>query len=150
MTPLSFIIYFVAVIILTASMVGFSYLLNPFTTPRKNNLPFESGIVPQGSTDLRWNVNYFLVAILFVIFDIEAVFIYVWAIVVVDTGWPAYLAVCSFIGSLLIALVYQWRMGVLEWGKKLSSPLRQELPKIQPIPPSVSETSAATSSQENV
>ena len=101
-------------------MSAISHLLNPKAPHRRNNLPFESGIVPQGSTDLRWTVNYFLVAILFVIFDMEAVFLYVWAIVVLDTGWPAFIATSIFIGILLIALIYEWKMGVLEWGKKLS------------------------------
>ena len=100
-------------------MLAISHLLNPKITHRKNILPFESGIVPQGSTDLRWTVNYFLVAILFVIFDMEAVFLYVWAIVVMDTGWPAFFATTVFVAVLLIALIYEWKMGVLEWGKKL-------------------------------
>jgi len=100
-------------------MLVISHLLNPKITKRKNFLPFESGIVPQGSTDLRWTVNYFLVAILFIIFDMEAVFLYVWSSVVLDTGWPAFFAISVFIAILLIALFYEWRMGVLEWGKKL-------------------------------
>jgi len=121
MISITFVVYFFAILLLTATMLAISHLLNPKAPHRKNNLPFESGIVPQGSTDLRWTVNYFLVAILFVIFDMEAVFLYVWAIVVMDTGWPAFIATSIFIGILLIALIYEWKMGVLEWGKKLSS-----------------------------
>ena len=119
MISLPFIVYFCAVILLTSTMLVISHLLNPKINNRKNLLPFESGIVPQGSTDLRWTVNYFLVAILFVIFDMEAVFLYVWAIVVLETGWPAFFATSIFIAILLIALIYEWRMGVLEWGIKL-------------------------------
>nr|MCH9697780.1 NADH-quinone oxidoreductase subunit A [Gammaproteobacteria bacterium] len=75
--------------------------------------------VPTGTTDLRWTVNYYLVAILFVIFDMEAVFLYIWAAVVLETGWLAFWGTSMFILILLVALAYEWRMGVLEWGNKL-------------------------------
>jgi len=119
MISLSFLVYFFAILLLTATMLAMSHSLNPKITQRKNLLPFESGVVPSGSTDLRWTVNYFLVAILFVIFDMEAVFLYVWASVVLEAGWPAFFATSLFIAILLIALIYEWRMGVLEWGKQL-------------------------------
>ena len=119
MTSISLIVYTLAVIAITITMVVLSRLLNPAQkNKRTNTLPFESGIVPTGSTDIRWNINYYLVAILFVLFDIEAVFLYIWTTVVVDAGWPAFFAVGFFIASLLLALAYQWRMGVLEWGKR--------------------------------
>ena len=118
---ITFVVYFAAILLLTITMLVISHLLNPKITKRKNILPFESGIVPQGSTDLRWTVNYFLVAILFVIFDMEAVFLFIWSIVVLEAGWPAFFASSTFIAILLIALIYEWKMGVLEWGKKLSS-----------------------------
>jgi len=119
MISMAFVIYFLAIILLTFTMLVISHLLNPKINPRKNVMPFESGIVAHGDTNIRWSVNYFLVAILFVIFDMEAVFIYVWAAVVLDTGWPAFFANSVFIGILLIALIYEWRMGVLEWGRKI-------------------------------
>ena len=65
MISTSFIVYFIAVILLTLTMVLVSYLLNPKVPKRVNNEPFESGIIGQGSTDIRWNINYFLVAISF-------------------------------------------------------------------------------------
>lgn len=119
MISVPFVIYFLAIIVLTLTMLLISRLLNPKVAKRKNTLPFESGIVPYGDTNIRWSVNYFLVAILFVIFDMEAVFLYVWSVVVLETGWPAFFANTVFVGVLLIALIYEWRMGVLEWGKKI-------------------------------
>lgn len=119
MSYLSFIVYLAAVIALTATMLAISRLLNPKSQkPRTNFLPFESGILPSGSADSRWNVQFYPVAILFVIFDLEAAFLYVWTGVVVDGGWAAFVTISLFILSLLLALVYVWRMGVLEWGKK--------------------------------
>jgi len=123
MISLSLIIYILAVFGLTTMMVVLSKLLNPKPSKKRSNyLPFESGIVPTGNTDIRWNVNYYLVAILFIVFDIEAIFLYVWAGVVVESGWIAFAAVTIFIIDLLIALVFAWRMGVLDWGKKQNVP----------------------------
>ena len=121
MLSLPFLVYLFAVFALTVTMLIISHLLNPKIPPRKNPLPFESGIVPTGSTDLRWTVNYYLVAILFVIFDMEAVFLYIWAVVVMQAGWPALFGTSMFVLILLVALVYEWRMGVLEWGHKLEA-----------------------------
>lgn len=62
--------------------------------------------------------QFYLVAMLFVIFDLESVFIYAWAIALRPAGWPGYMAILAFIGLLLAALVYLWRIGALDWGPK--------------------------------
>ena len=118
MLSTSFIVYFIAVILLTITMLLVSHLLNPKVPKRTNNEPFESGIVGQGSTDIRWNINYFLVAISFVIFDIEAVFLYVWSIVVMEAGWQGFFITSFFIFILLIALLYEIKQGAFLWGEK--------------------------------
>ena len=118
MLSTSFIVYFIAVILLTITMLLVSHLLNPKVPKRTNNEPFESGIVGQGSTDIRWNINYFLVAISFVIFDIEAVFLYVWSMVVMEAGWQGFFITSFFIFILLIALLYEIKQGAFLWGEK--------------------------------
>jgi len=118
MISTSFIVYFVAIIVLTVTMLLVSHLLNPKVPTRTNNEPFESGIIGQGSTDIRWNINYFLVAISFVIFDIEAVFLYVWSIVVMEAGWHGFVISSFFIFILLIALLYEIKQGAFLWGEK--------------------------------
>ena len=118
MISMNFIVYLVAVVLLTITMLVISHLLNPKAVKRVNKLPYESGIVPTGDTDIRWNVNYFLVAISFVIFDIEAVFLYIWAIVVMDAGWQGFLITTFFIGALLIGLFYEVKQGAFDWGKQ--------------------------------
>lgn len=80
------------------------------------NLPFESGILPVGSAHLRLPVQYYLIAVFFVIFDAEAVFLFSWATVVRQAGWQGYAAVVLFLGFLVVALAYLWRSGGLEWG----------------------------------
>ncbi|PAJ73130.1 NADH-quinone oxidoreductase subunit A [Pseudoalteromonas sp. NBT06-2] len=121
MISTSFVVYFIAIILLTFTMILVSHLLNPKVPKRINNAPFESGIVGQGSTDIRWNINYFLVAISFVIFDIEAVFLYVWSIVVMEAGWHGFFITSFFISILLIALLYEIRQGAFLWGEKIPS-----------------------------
>ena len=118
MISTSFIVYFFAIIVLTVTMLLVSHLLNPKVPTRTNNEPFESGIIGQGSTDIRWNINYFLVAISFVIFDIEAVFLYVWSIVVMEAGWHGFVISSFFIFILLIALLYEIKQGAFLWGEK--------------------------------
>jgi len=118
MISTSFIVYFIAIILLTFTMLLVSHLLNPKIPQRTNNEPFESGIIGQGSTDIRWNINYFLVAISFVIFDIEAVFLYVWSIVVMEAGWHGFFITSFFILTLLIALLYEIKQGAFLWGEK--------------------------------
>ena len=118
MVSTSFLVYLIAVIALTLTMLLVSHLLNPKTAERVNKLPYESGIVPHGTTDIRWNVNYFLVAISFVIFDMEAVFLYIWAIVVMEAGWSGFFITSFFIFALLIGLFYEVKQGAFNWGKK--------------------------------
>ena len=118
MLSTSFIVYFIAILLLTITMLLVSHLLNPKVPTRTNNEPFESGIIAQGSTDIRWNINYFLVAISFVIFDIEAVFLYVWSIVVMEAGWHGFFITSFFIFILLIALLYEIKQGAFLWGEK--------------------------------
>jgi NADH-quinone oxidoreductase subunit A len=65
---------------------------------------------------LRLSVNFYLVAVFFVIFDLESVFIFAWAICVREAGWAGYVEIVVFVGILLAALAYLWREGALDWG----------------------------------
>lgn len=78
--------------------------------------PFESGIIPTGSARLRLPVQYYLIAMFFVIFDVEAAFVFAWATIVTEAGWVGYLAIVTFLAFLALSLAYLWRSGALEWG----------------------------------
>lgn len=78
------------------------------------NAPFECGSESTGG-HLRLSVKFYLTAILFVVFDIEAVFVYPWAIHFRDLGWPGLAEMVSFLAVIVVALVYVWRKGALEW-----------------------------------
>ena len=78
-------------------------------------MPFESGIVSVGSAHFRISVHFYLPAILFIIFDLEVVFLFAWAVSVKQAGWPGFIEICVFVGILLVALFYLWRIGALDW-----------------------------------
>ena len=80
------------------------------------DLPYESGIVPRTSARRRFAVSFYLTAMLFIIFDVEAIFIYPWAVNVKGLGWFGVAEMAVFAAVLLVALIYVWRKGALEWG----------------------------------
>jgi NADH-quinone oxidoreductase subunit A len=107
-------VYFAGVLVVVTGMVVSSYLLGGRSRDRKNVLPYESGIISTGSARVRLSADFYLFAMFFVIFDLESVFVYTWAIAVEDLGWPGYASVSVFILSLAAALFYLWRLGALD------------------------------------
>ena len=108
------IIYSALVLLVTATMLA-SYMLGQRHREPATGTPYESGIVSEGSARVRLSVRFYLVAMFFVVFDLEAVFLFVWAVVAREVGWTGYLEVVIFIGVLMAALVYLWRVGALDW-----------------------------------
>jgi NADH-quinone oxidoreductase subunit A len=96
-------------------MLLLSHLLGERHCDRVTGEAYESGIIPTGPGQLRFPIKYFLIAILFVIFDLELVFIIAWALAVHELGWAGYGGVLVFITILLVGLLYEWRMGNLDW-----------------------------------
>lgn len=82
---------------------------------RAKNEPFESGVVSQGTARLRFSAKFYLVAMFFVIFDVEALFLYAWAVSAREVGWAGLVEVTVFILILLVGLLYLWRLGALNW-----------------------------------
>lgn len=108
-------LYFGLVLALTSVMIGLSYVLGERHKEHATEAPYESGIVSFGSARLRLSAKFYLIALFFVIFDLEAVFIFAWAVALYDVGWTGYIEVAIFIGILLAALIYLWRLGALDW-----------------------------------
>lgn len=124
-----FAVYFAAVIFVVAVMLGLSYVLGERHKEQATGDPYESGIMATGSARLRLSAKFYLVAMFFVIFDLEAVFVVAWAIGGVSLGWAGYIEIVIFIFILLAALVYLWRLGALDWGPqtmKRHRPLREK------------------------
>ena len=103
------------VIFLLAFMLGIPWLLGGRSVGRAKNEPFESGIVSQGSARLRIPAKFYLVAMFFVIFDAEALYLYAWAVSVRESGWLGFVEAFIFIAILLAGLFYLLRIGALDW-----------------------------------
>jgi len=118
-------VYFGLVILLVITMLVLSWLLGQQRRNAATNDPFESGVVSVGDSQIRISVEFYLIAIFFVIFDLETVFIFAWAVAFFELGWQGYVAMLVFIGILVLALIYEWRSGALDWGKKTRIGLKQ-------------------------
>jgi NADH-quinone oxidoreductase subunit A len=111
-------VYCVAVLALVASMLGLSCFLGQRHHNRDTDTPYEAGVAPTGSARLRFATSFYLVALFFVIFDLEAVFLFAWATAARELGWSGYVGMVIFMGVLAAALFYEWRLGVLDgWGR---------------------------------
>lgn len=109
-----FALYFSIVIILVVAILVFSSLLGERHHERSTGDPYESGIMVTGGARGRFDVGFFLIAVFFVIFDLEAIFLFGWALVVREAGWIGYVEALIFMAVLLVALAYLWRIGALE------------------------------------
>ncbi|SMC90621.1 NADH-quinone oxidoreductase subunit A [Pedobacter nyackensis] len=111
-----FLVYGAFVLALLALILSLSYFLGQRHKARASGQPYESGILETGSARLRFSAQFYLVAMMFVIFDIEVVFIVLWALAFQELGWPGYLSICVFIGLLFVVLIYEWSLGALDFG----------------------------------
>ena len=109
-------VYALAVLVIIAGMLALSWLVGERHSEEATAEPYESGVAPTGSARARFSAQFYLVAMFFVIFDLEVAFIFAWAVAAGELGWAGYLELCVFVGILLAALVYLWRVGALDWG----------------------------------
>jgi NADH-quinone oxidoreductase subunit A len=109
-------VYIAAVIALIATVIGVSALLGPKHMDRATGEPFESGILPTGSARLHFSAKFYLIAMFFVVFDLETIFVFGWAVAAPELGWAGYFEILIFIAVLFATLIYLWRLGALDWG----------------------------------
>jgi NADH-quinone oxidoreductase subunit A len=110
--------YFAFVVVLVTVIIILSYLLGQRHFEPATGEPYEGGIVSEGSARVRFSVNYYLVAMFFVVFDLEAVFLFAWAGAARELGWAGYLEVVLFVVVLVAALIYLWKVGALDWARE--------------------------------
>ena len=115
-------VYFVLVLLLVTGMLVVSYLLGQRHRERATGAPYESGIRSEGTARVRLSAKFYLVAMFFVIFDLEAAFLFAWAVAARPLGWPAFWETVIFVGILVAALAYLWRIGALDWNNRVSQP----------------------------
>jgi NADH-quinone oxidoreductase subunit A len=112
----SLAIYVVLILIFIASQLFIAVWLGEKKRTDEKLRPYESGIIPTGTARLSYPVPFYLVAIFFLIFDVEGAFIFAWAIAHGALGWAGWLQISFFIVLLLLGLFYIWRKGGLDWG----------------------------------
>ena len=114
---LPFLIYGSFALVIPASMILMSFVFaqRPTRRTRQRMLPFESGVSTGPPHQQRFTISFYLTAMLFIVFDIEIVFLYPLALLLNEIAWFAFLEFLFFIGILLVAYVYVWRKGALEW-----------------------------------
>ena len=91
------------------------FLLGPRKPDTAKNSPYECGFEAFEDARMKFDVRYYLVAILFILFDLEIAFLFPWAVVLQDIGWFGFIAMVIFLGILVVGFVYEWKKGALEW-----------------------------------
>lgn len=112
---LQFGLMFLVGAVLAVFLVWVSHLFAPSSRNPNKGLPYECGVLPQGDARVPYNVHFYLVAVLFVLFDLEAVFMYPWALALREIGTLGLVEMLTFIVILLVGYVYAWKKGVLDW-----------------------------------
>ena len=111
-----FILFAVIVFSLIGIMIGLSYVLGERHNEKTTDEPYESGIPPTGDARLRFSSSFYLIAMFFVIFDLDAAFIMLWAVSFRELGLPGYIGIVIFIAILMVLLVYELSIGALDFG----------------------------------
>lgn len=110
------VLVFVAVgIMMGVVPIVFSALIGPRRPAKAKNAAYECGFEPFENARIKFDVRYYLVAILFIIFDLEIAFLFPWAVVLDEIGWAGFIAMGIFLGILVVGFIYEWKKGALEW-----------------------------------
>lgn len=111
-------VYVVMVMIIIGALLFIASWLGEKKHHSEKMRPYESGIIPTGSARLRYPVPFYMVAIFFLLFDVEGAFIFSWSIAWEDLGWTGWFQISFFIWVLILGLVYVWKKGGLDWGAR--------------------------------
>ncbi len=114
---LPLLLHFVIAFGIASAIVVLSWLIGQHKPTRAKLSPYECGVPPVGDARQRFSVKFYLVAMLFILFDVEAVFLYPWAIILRDLRMFGFWEMIVYIGIVLVGLFYVWKKGVLDWGE---------------------------------
>lgn len=112
---LPILVFIIIALALGCVMLGAGALLSPHRPDSEKNSPYECGFSPFESSRIPFDVRFYLVALLFIIFDLETAFFFPWALVLRKLGWFGFSAMALFLSLLVIGFIYEWKRGALEW-----------------------------------
>ncbi|NKN32028.1 NADH-quinone oxidoreductase subunit A [Marichromatium bheemlicum] len=112
---LPILIFILVGILVGVGSLGLGYLLGPRRPDQEKDSPYECGFEAFENARLKFDVRYYLVAILFILFDLEIAFLFPWAVVLDDLGVFAFWSMVIFLGILVVGFIYEWKKGALEW-----------------------------------
>lgn len=112
---LPILIFVVIALGLSFVMLMLGQLMSPSNPYKEKNSPYECGFEAFEDSRMKFDVRYYLVAIMFIIFDLEIAFLFPWAVVLQDIGMVGFVAMGIFLGILVVGFVYEWKKGALEW-----------------------------------
>lgn len=114
-TYLPFFIFAFILLVLGIGLI----VVNNFLGPRRYNpekyIPYECGLDPTGDARIPFRIRFYLIAVLFLVFDVEIIFLYPWAVVFENLGWFGFVEIFVFVALLLAAYIYAWSEGALQW-----------------------------------
>ncbi len=112
---LPILIFIIVGLVLGAIMMAMGFMLSPARPDSEKLSPYECGFEAFEDSRMKFDVRYYLVAILFIIFDLEIAFLFPWAIVLHKIGMFGFVAMSVFLGILVVGFIYEWKKGALEW-----------------------------------
>lgn len=118
---LSLSVYVAGVVVVVLAMLG-SYFLGQRHNDRATSAPYESGILVTGSARVRFPAHFYVIAMIFVVFDIESIVLYLWAVAARELGVFGLIQASMFCGVLLLGLLYLWRLDAFSFGPQLRKP----------------------------
>ena len=112
---LPLLLLFAVSVVTAVGMLVLTQIFNPRRPTPQKEMPYESGMIPLGDTRARFSVKFYMVAISFIVFDLETIFLIPWAVQARALGWGPFVAMTMFVVVLAVGLLYEWKKGGLEW-----------------------------------
>ncbi|MBI3569945.1 MAG: NADH-quinone oxidoreductase subunit A [Gammaproteobacteria bacterium] len=112
---LPILIFMIVALAIGGAMILLGRVLGPYRPDSQKNSPYECGFETFEDSRMKFDVRYYLVAILFIIFDLEIAFLFPWAVALQEIGMPGFVAMMLFLGILVVGFIYEWKKGALEW-----------------------------------
>ncbi len=112
---LPILIFMGVALFIGGAMILLGRVLGPYRPDSEKTSPYECGFEAFEDSRMKFDVRYYLVAILFIIFDLEIAFLFPWAVALKEIGMPGFVAMMLFLGILVVGFIYEWKKGALEW-----------------------------------